>query len=243
MSLNKRIFTSTGGGTVSLDDTNPLGQATDTLVAFYDFNSNMEDSSGHNEDGTNTANGILTSTYLEIDGVGNDYVTLGKNYNIGDSVAFWFQIPSDPGAHHRVRVLSQDGNSYALFDFIQLDWSDTNQTLTLYQYARHQYGYSYKSAQVDDSNFTFGEWHFVVVNFTSFNTMNYSYDGSDLASVTHLYQTNGTTFYSRGPHVGRIYSNGVYYYGDNMYVDKLRIFDSELTNAQVQTLYSETPNT
>ena len=183
MSLNKRIFTSSGGGTVSLDDTNPLGQATDTLVAFYDFNSNMDDSSGHNEDGSNTANGILTSTYLEIDGVGNDYVTLGKNYNIGDSVAFWFQIPSDLGADHTCRIVSQDVGNYFLWDFLSVGWSDTNQTLHLYQYNRYTYGYSYKGVQIDNSNFTFGEWHFIVVNFTSFSTMNYSYDGSDLAGL------------------------------------------------------------
>lgn len=241
MSLNKRLFLGSSGGS-GLDNTDPLGQGTDTLEAFYDFNGNYQDSSGHGNHATNTSNGIVTSTYLEIDGVGNDYITLGRNYNIGESVSFWFQVPSDPGADEAYRILSQDGANYFLWDGVFFIWTDSTSTMTLYQWARWSSGYSYKTLKTDTS-FTFGKWYFIVVNFTTFSTTNYSYDGSDLASVYAKNGSNGSTFYSNGPHVGRQFSNSTLFYSNNFYLDKLRIFSDELTNAQVQTLYSETPNT
>lgn len=243
MSLNKRLL-SRSQGVVRLDDTDPLGQGTDTLVAFYDFNGNVNDSSGHNNNGTNTANGILSGNYLEIDGVGNDYITLGRTYSIGESVSFWFNLPTAPGVSTGYRLFTQYYGDYYRWDFVSLVIDEANTTLTLGVYARYSGGYSYKTAVVD-SNFTFGEWHLITINFTAFNSSGYSYDGADLATMTALNGSNGSTFYSNsGLLVGTIYSNGVSYYNSSpLYLDKFRIFSSALTNAQVQILYSETPNT
>ena len=242
MGLNKRLI-STASAAGSLDDTNPLGQATDTLEVFYNFNGNFEDVSGHDNDATNTSNGIVTSTYLEIDGVGNDFITLGRNYRIGESVSFWFQIPTNPAQNKTYFFLGQDNGNYYLWDYVSLEWDDTNSLMRLYHRARHGGGYSYKQLTIV-SNFTFGEWHFVALNFAAFNSTAYSYDGSNLATVTALVGSVNGRLYDGGPYIGRVYSNGaVIYTEDAFYIDKFRIFSDELTDSQVQTLYSETPNT
>lgn len=207
----------------------------DSLVAYYPFNENAYDTSGHNLNGT-TNSGISWSNdrygnanaAIHFDGsagvvdvADNNLLELTQSFSIG----VWFKSPVDTSktamivGKHR-RTTSNDGSWLLCIQhgITQLqNWTNTNQVL----YAN------------DTTHLILGVWYFVCLTFDkSHNSWVFYINGQTSTSGTTSFIIANTSFPLRFGNEQN--QSGSYFSGD---LDDVLIYSRALSDSEVQALY------
>jgi hypothetical protein len=225
-------YPSTAGNYTLVDETaKPVPVS--GLVAYYPFNGNANDASGNENHGTVTGSNFVTakagqgiyfensnnSYYYDL----KDYVTLPSLSLSNFSVAFWAKsYKANTYDNHEASLFSVGDHHDKYF----ILWCDNNRTGELF--------FDYNGTVSERINIQDNEWHFIVA-VKSFREIalyvdNVKIDSKSVDDYTFLNQPAYFSCHKWGS------SNSSRFYG---IIDEARIYDRELTAAEIQALYSE----
>ncbi|MAO21852.1 MAG: hypothetical protein CMJ25_13975 [Phycisphaerae bacterium] len=243
MGLNRKLILSSETGADSAAD--PFGDG--SCRAFYKLDSNVDDYSGNNLNGSSGSNIVFyNNTTAPYDGYAyvpsvnaNSIMTFPITPIPNETHTFWIKKPVLANNESvRIFTTGSDYNSWwyaALYNIsgvlkIYMQW---RQGSAQYKYATASVGISVNST----------DWFFMTLrtnsssHFFSVNGGNETQLTDNLASGTmdnSFYSVDNTDMF-----VGRLYSNGALYYGEDFNLDHYRLFNRALTNTEIDTLYQE----
>ncbi|MFH0842887.1 MAG: DUF2341 domain-containing protein [Bacteroidota bacterium] len=222
------IGMSFSSGNIYIFRNNSQSTLSEGLVAYYPFNGNVTDESWNGHDGANYGSTLISDRFTSpdraysLDGSSN-YINYGQlpvpvnNF----SASFWFN-PKEFGNSHELLYQTNGENGFNIYlntdfniNFTVLESSSSSNTIS-----------------VNLGSSSINEWQHVVAISNS-GMIRLFINGVLMSSQTGVLAVNSTAdLYSGYDYTVSTY----YYYG---YLDDFRIYDRILTEAEIDSLYSE----
>ena len=241
MSLGKGLI-NVGLPVCRTDSVYPFGSDNNftSNIVTYQLDGNANDTTG-NANGTASSvtysstvskfgsSGVFDGYNSEIDA--NNVSALNNLTEI--SISFWFNWDDSTSVSNYGHIINIGTGSLNAGDYFGLAIGDDGNN-----FDRVLYGYFVDGSQSTGQTVTANTWHHVVFVYNGTSTK-YYYDGSLVYTNTET----ALSLPSSGNHItiGEYRYNGSHHFKG--YLDQIRIFDREITNSEVATLYAETTST
>jgi len=242
MGLNEKFFVPSASGADPAAD--PFGDG--SCRAFYKLDSDVNDYSGNNLNGSKGSSVSFSSSGGEYDGFANvtsvnanGIMTFPITPIPNETHAFWMRKPV-MSAGQTLYLLTVGSGSTDWWSVGMFNDAGTLKMWMQWRQGSAQYRYTQQNVGISVSS---TDWFFMTLR-TNDNKHYFSLNGGNETELTSTisagtmnnsyYTTDNTNMF-----VGRNYINGTNFYGVGFDLDHYRLFNRNLTNTEIDTLYQE----